>query len=135
MDYITQELNTLVDEWISFRYQMHNAKTKIEEDKIQCYDMELMDICIISKLPKLGLSIILKILEKDSSDIVMPVLAAGELEDILSLHGENIIDLVEKTAQNNLKFKKLLGGVWQAEMSYEIYKRVVIAGGGEENKW
>ena len=35
MDYITQELDTLVDEWISFRYQMHNAKTKIEEDKIE----------------------------------------------------------------------------------------------------
>jgi hypothetical protein len=135
MDYITQELDKLVDEWISFRYQMHNAKRKDDEDKIQCYDMELMDICIISKLPKLALSIILKILEKDSTDVVIPVLAAGELEDILSLHGEDIIDLVERTARENLKFKKLLGGVWQAEMSSEIYKRVIIAAGGEEKKW
>ncbi|RLA59771.1 MAG: hypothetical protein DRQ78_10225 [Epsilonproteobacteria bacterium] len=135
MKYNTQELDKLVDEWIAFRYHMNNAKTKTEEDKLQCYDMELMDNCIISKLPKLALSIIVQILEKDSSDRIVPVLAAGELEDILSLHGENIIELIEQTAHKNLKFKKLLGGIWQANMSDEIYKRVINAAGGEEKKW
>lgn len=135
MNYNTEELDILVDTWIAFQHNMNIANTKDDEDKIQCYDMELMDNCIIAKLPKLGLSIILKILEKDSSDIILPVLAAGELEDILSFHGESIITLVEKIAYQNSKFKKLLGGVWQGDMSDEIYQRIIIAAGGEKARW
>ena len=135
MNYITDELDQLVDNWIAFRYQMNRAKTKEDEDKIKSYDMELMDHYLIPKLPKLSLSIILKILEKDSSDEVMGVLAAGELEDLLSLHGEEIFGLIEELAKKNPKFKQLLGGVWQGDMSDEFYKRIINLAGGEEARW
>ena len=135
MNYITDELDKLVDDWITFRYQMDRAKSKEDEDKIKSYDMDLMDHCLIPKLPKLSLSIILKILEKDSSDEVMSVLAAGELEDLLSLHGEEIFGLIEELAKKNPKFKKLLGGVWQGGMSDEFYKRIMDIAGGEEARW
>lgn len=135
MEYNTKELDELINDWLNYIYSMKKAKTKSEEDKLKPYDMELMEDCIIKKMPNLALSIILKILDKDSSDIVMEVLSAGELEELLSLHGEKIIKIIEETAKKNSKFKKLLGGVWQGEMPDEIYKRVVIAAGGKEARW
>jgi len=135
VDYNTKELDQLITDYIKHRYEINNAKTHKEEDKLKGYDMDLFNFLLITKLPKLAFSIILKILEKDSSDIVMGVLSAGELEDLLSEHGELMIEEIEIEARKNPQFKKMLGGVWQADMSDEIYQRVVDAAGGEKNKW
>jgi hypothetical protein len=55
------------------------------------------------------------------------VLAAGPLEDLLSFHGAAFIDRVEALAHQNPKFAFLLGGVWQFQMSDEIWARVQLA--------
>jgi hypothetical protein len=52
------------------------------------------------------------------------VLAAGPLEDLLSFHGEAFIDRVEALSQQNPKFASLLVGVWQFQMTDEIWNRV-----------
>lgn len=52
------------------------------------------------------------------------VLAAGPLEDLLSHHGASFIERVEVEAKTNPKFAHLLGGVWQFQMTDEVWGRV-----------
>lgn len=52
------------------------------------------------------------------------VLAAGALEDLLSYHGEAFIERVEAQAKVNTGFARLLGGVWQFQMSEDVWRRV-----------
>lgn len=52
------------------------------------------------------------------------VLAAGPLEDLLSFHGVAFIDRVETLARRSPQFASLLGGVWQFQMTDEIWHRV-----------
>jgi hypothetical protein len=52
------------------------------------------------------------------------VLAAGPLEYLLSYHGTEFIERVEAQAKINQKFAHLLGGVWQFQMTEEVWFRV-----------
>jgi len=52
------------------------------------------------------------------------LLAASVLEDLLSYHGPEFIDRVEHHARVDPKFAWTLGGVWQFQMSDEIWRRV-----------
>jgi hypothetical protein len=74
--------------------------------------------------PGLGWSAILAALEDERFAPYLGYLAAGPLEDLLCLHGANYIDLVEVQARSNPRFAKLLGGVWQSQMTEDIWNRV-----------
>jgi hypothetical protein len=52
------------------------------------------------------------------------LLAAGALEELLSSHGQDFIERVELQAKTNPRFAWMLGGVWQLQMSAEIWQRV-----------
>jgi hypothetical protein len=52
------------------------------------------------------------------------LLAAGPLEGLLSKRGHHFIDRVEQEAATSKRFAWMLGGVWQAEMTEEIWQRV-----------
>jgi len=134
MEYKNKDIDKLVNEWIDFQHKMEKAESYEEEDEIEMYDIELMD-SILENNPELGISIILKILEKDKTGELYPVLAADLLEDLLSYNGNIIIDDIQKLAEKNLKFKKLLGGVWQGEMSKDLYAKIVDIAGGQTAKW
>ncbi|MFL6586669.1 MAG: DUF6869 domain-containing protein [Luteimonas sp.] len=58
------------------------------------------------------------------SDENLGLLAAGVLEDLLSFHGHDFIERIEHQAKINPKFAWMLGGVWQFQMSDEIWQRV-----------
>jgi len=126
MNYNTQEIDQLINDWITFQGKMKNATNQKEEDLIQEYDMDIFDY-IIEKLPRLALSIIIQILEQDNEKKYYSVLAAGELEDLLSIHGNSIINDIEALSKQNSNFKQLLNDVWQADMSDDIYERVLLA--------
>lgn len=68
--------------------------------------------------------VILTILKKDNSDAVMSNLAAGPMEDILVQHGDDVIERVEAKAEKDPDFKKMIMGVWQNDMSEDIWHRV-----------
>ena len=67
---------------------------------------------------------ILSVLAEDQSIPVVQMLSAGPLEDLLSDHGDAVIDRVESEARKNPAFASLLGGVWQSSMSQPIWDRV-----------
>ncbi|MBC7997010.1 MAG: hypothetical protein IAF58_03655 [Leptolyngbya sp.] len=52
------------------------------------------------------------------------VFAAGPIEDLLSHHGEQVIDRIEELALTDDNFRYLLGGVWRAGTPKKIWKRL-----------
>lgn len=60
------------------------------------------------------------------------VLAAGPLEEFLSLHGLAFIDRVEAKAKEDPMFAALLSGVWQYTMSDGLWGRVRAAAAAEK---
>lgn len=67
--------------------------------------------------------------QQDLSDTVVANLAAGPLENLLSQFGEEYIDEIESLAKKDPKFKDLLGGVWQNNMSAGVWSRVCAVRG------
>ena|ERR1039457_1372368 len=74
--------------------------------------------------PEVAWPAILEILKRGLAEEQLSVLAAGPLEDLLACHGEQFIDRVELEARRNPSFNHLLGGVWQNQMSQDIWTRV-----------
>jgi hypothetical protein len=74
--------------------------------------------------PERAWNFILLALETPICEPHLGVLAAGPLEDLLSHHGVDFIDRVEAEAKSNSKFAHLLGGVWQFQMTDEVWCRV-----------
>ncbi len=64
---------------------------------------------------------------REMSDQAFAVLAAGPLEELLTLYGPRYIDRVEQLAGSDERFNLLLGGVWQNEMTNEVWQRVQAA--------
>ena len=73
--------------------------------------------------PNLCLDLIMAILGRDKTDRVVANLAAGALEEMMSENGEKMFDRVAKLSTENADFKKLLGGVWQGDMSDTFWNR------------
>ncbi|WP_288409671.1 DUF6869 domain-containing protein [uncultured Sphingomonas sp.] len=55
---------------------------------------------------------------------VCGALAAGPVEDLLSLHGQAFIDRFEREARADRRVAWVLGGVWRLDMCDEIWNRV-----------
>ena len=74
--------------------------------------------------PELCWELILQTLHTPHAESVEEILAAGPLEDLLARFGPAFIDRVEAKAEKDPKFKDLLGGVWQNDMTNEVWARV-----------
>lgn len=69
----------------------------------------------------------LKNTKHDPSHATFQNIASGPLEDLLSLHGSELIEQIEIEARRNPAFNLLLGGVWQNDMPSEIWERIQAA--------
>lgn len=69
--------------------------------------------------------IIIDAIRNSTDDLqVLAHLAASHLEDLLSEHGEKFIHRFELQAQRDTDFRHMLGGVWQSNISDEVWERV-----------
>jgi hypothetical protein len=60
--------------------------------------------------------------------------AAGPLEDLLYLHGEQFIDEAERLARQDAKFRQALGGVWnKSQAPGDVHDRVTKAAAATSN--
>src|SRR5438309_11718408 len=59
--------------------------------------------------------------EIDGSDKILASVASGPLEDLLVSHGPVFIERIEQLAAKDPQFRKLLGAVWQNDISDEIW--------------
>lgn len=118
-DHWPKTMDELVDGWLAYQNVDENAPDSMSLS--WAYDAA-SDLCY--RHPELAFQFVLAVLSKDISNDTFYVLAAGPLEDLLAQQGPKIIDRVEDTAREDARFRKLLGGVWQNEMSEDIWQRV-----------
>lgn len=76
-----------------------------------------------------GWQLILALVAAAADDDELGQVAAGPVEDFLSLCNESIIERVEAQAVADPRFKEMLDGVWKLGMTDDVYARVRRAAG------
>jgi hypothetical protein len=122
---VTEEaLDNLVDAWIRYRHAPIDSE---EQSETFWAIEEEHDLFFDDKSEELW-RLILKIHERDHSMAIQQVLSAGPVENLLSKFGDRYIERVEDKARRDPAFARLLGGVWQSNMSDEIWVRYKLFG-------
>ena len=80
--------------------------------------------------PGKAIDLIVEILDIETNPALLSLLAAGPLEDVISME---TIDRIEREAQANKRFHDLLGGVWYYRASDELKARLDALVG--EDRW
>ena len=80
--------------------------------------------------PDRMIDLILAILKIESNPLLLSLLAAGPLEDVISL---DTIDRIEREAAADKRFHDLLGGVWYYRAPEEVKARLDALIG--DNRW
>ena len=124
LDCETMSLNELARAWIeqlskSDRDRDDNFFTLME------YESDLLD-----EDPDKAIDLILEILKLETNPGMLALLAAGPLEDVISMA---TIDRIEREAAANKRFHDLLGGVWYYRASDALKARLDALVG--ENRW
>ncbi len=109
----------LIDAWIKLQYH----KSGTEEYNRLFWSFEAV-LQMIQDDPDATFQFILDVLKRDSDWPVIGTLAAGPMEDLLSTHGDKVIERVEAQAKVDPIFAKMLGGVWKLRMSDENWSRL-----------
>lgn len=71
--------------------------------------------------PDRAIDLILEILKIETNPVLLSILAAGPLEDVISM---TTIDRIEREAAVDQRFRHLLGGVWYFSASEELKARL-----------
>ena len=71
--------------------------------------------------PDRAIDLILEILKIETNPVLLSMLAAGPLEDVISM---KTIDRIEREAADNKRFHDLLGGVWYFRAPEELKTRL-----------
>ena len=69
------------------------------------------------------------ILERDKEGKSLDILAAGPLEDLIVIGGDDCIEATEAWARADERFRRLLAGVWQSDTKRDVWERIVAARG------
>lgn len=80
--------------------------------------------------PDKAIDLIVEILRVETNPVLLSLLAAGPLEDVISME---TIDRIEREAAANKRFHHLLGGVWYYRASGELKARLDALVGS--NRW
>jgi hypothetical protein len=80
--------------------------------------------------PDKAIDLILEILKIETNPVLLSLLAAGPLEDVISME---TIDRIEREAAANKRFHDLLGGVWYYRAPAELKVRLDALVG--QNRW
>ena len=115
-------LPQLLDEWYRWAEWISNPN-RDENRSSELIGWNEFDWAV-QDYPELAWQAILDALNQPRMEPHLGTLAAGPLEDLLSLHGNTFIERVEYAARTNPKFAWVLGGVWQGKMSASIWARV-----------
>ena len=70
---------------------------------------------------------ILSAVGQAESDADLCVIAAGPVEDLMSVVGEQFIERVEQRASTNPNFAQMLSGVWRSTIGEAVWKRLRAA--------
>jgi hypothetical protein len=109
----------LVRAWIALQYA--TPASKAYDDNFWAFKA-LSDYC--ESEPDRCWELINEIRSADGTDVILANLAAGPLEDLMVQHAQQFIGKVEKLAEEDEQFRRLLGALWQNDVSDEIWARI-----------
>ena len=76
--------------------------------------------------------VVLEILRCHADDEwIMANLAAGPIESLLALHGDQVMTWIERDAANDPRLARILGGVWKNLMDDDVWSRLQRVLGGQ----
>lgn len=67
---------------------------------------------------------VLRLIPADTSNTHFQALAAGPLEDLLTNHGEMVVDAIETLLRRDPAFRLLFGGVWPSDIAKPVLARL-----------
>ena len=86
-----------------------------------------LDLGLPRSDPELCLASIAELLTRipaDPANRHFQLLAAGPLEDLLSAHGDTMLDKIDALARRDPAFRRLLNGAWLSSASPAIQERL-----------
>ena len=114
---MSPKIGQFVDKWIKFHDMLE------EDPRRDDYWPEVSEVMDWHySRPERLWQFILLVYRRKPSQRVVSNLAAGPLEDLLSIHGYKFIERIMTLARTDIDFNHLLGGVWQNAMPDEIWK-------------
>lgn len=114
----------VVDEWLAWAaWQSDPANQGRQNGELIGFDQ--FD-WTVRKHPEHAWQCILATVADPRSEPFLGLLAAGPMEDLLGYHGHAFIERIEREARQSPRFAWTLGGVWQCQMTDEIWQRVQL---------
>ena len=117
------DLNQIVDAWIA----AEGAERSSPEHQSNWWAVEQVMDWALEREGELLWRFITTAYQRQLSDKLISLLAAGPLEDLLAKQGPEFIERVEELARKDPRFNNLLGGVWRNTMTDEVWQRVQAA--------
>ncbi|MGQ0563603.1 MAG: DUF6869 domain-containing protein [Gemmobacter sp.] len=78
--------------------------------------------------PEITLDVVIECLRQATTIDEVGMIAAGPLEQVISMHGQQVIERIEMLAQSSSRFRFALSGVWsQGQDESEVWRRVLGA--------
>lgn len=77
----------------------------------------------VADYPEHAWQAILAVVADPRAQPFLGLLAAGPIEDLLSLHGEQFISRIDEEARVNAVFAEALNGVWRSTISDDVWER------------
>ena len=118
-----RELNEIVAAWIA----AESAKPDSPEGQANWWAIERVMFWSLDREGEHLWRFITAAYQRDLSDEVSAILAAGPVEDLLAKQGPEFIERVEELARKDPRFNYLLGGVWRNTMTDDVWQRVQAA--------
>ena len=91
-------------------YLAPRGKSGAEHEELFCVYEAVDDV--VRSSPSDGWALTRELIEAAADDSALMYVAAGPLENLLTKHGERIIDEVITGARRNAKVRRALAGVW-----------------------
>jgi hypothetical protein len=113
------EIQQIAQTWI----EMHRLPDDSQEREAKFWAFERLSN-LVQENPEEAWRVIEAMRRLDGSDWILANIAAGPLENSLVYHGDKFIDRFEVLAREDQQFRKLLGAVWQNNMSDALWARV-----------
>lgn len=116
----------IVEEWIIY----YESEKKSKKNKYYPSVLKLHDL--VQHQPLGAWHIILEILEQNPKQPLLTELAEGPMQDLVSFHAKDLIELILREARKNDKFNYLLGGVWNRDIPDDVWQRIEMV---RSNVW
>lgn len=124
LDFATMALAELARAWVE-QYSKSDRDRDENFFAMMDYERDLRE-----EDPDKAIDLILQILNIETNPVLLSMLAAGPLEDVISME---TIDRIEHEAHADRRFRDLLGGLWCYRASDELKARLDALIGG--NRW